>query len=391
MMVKEGGWTALVAVGLGSLGFLAGLIALALLPLSRKAGHIVGMLTLVIAFLAAAIGASGVALGRRQTDRVLSMPDIGRGTKSRVKAEGYREAQSSGRVGFGAALLPFLLGAAAALFGARKTEEEASSGVRWGFAIAGSGLVFLTAGGALAASRAKLPAPMQQSDAYLLDARDRVDADIDGGCTDLEEQLYQNYWHPKDRTFDPDPHAIVPDLDSVSTRCLRERFSRIKAGTSWTRPQWSPPFMDPYRMLQLSPLLVDEALRKEINDALEPLPSAAPTPSTSVHDTADPPILPAVNGRLPPEVVQRIVRYNMAGFRRCYEKGLQKNPQLEGKVTVRFVIGSDGSVTSASDGGSTMPDRDVIQCCVSRAKTLSFPAPEGGIVTVTYPFVFKID
>jgi TonB family protein len=96
-----------------------------------------------------------------------------------------------------------------------------------------------------------------------------------------------------------------------------------------------------------------------------------------------------VSGRLPPEIIQRIVAQNRPAFRRCYEDGLTRNPNLSGKVVVTFVIGTDGNVTSASDGGSTMPDPAVTQCILKRAKTMSFPAPEGGIVTVTIPLMFS--
>ena len=63
-----------------------------------------------------------------------------------------------------------------------------------------------------------------------------------------------------------------------------------------------------------------------------------------------------VSGRLPPEVIQRIVRQNFGRFRLCYENGLRNNPNLQGRVSVRFVIGRDGAVGSVGNGGSDMPD-----------------------------------
>lgn len=96
-----------------------------------------------------------------------------------------------------------------------------------------------------------------------------------------------------------------------------------------------------------------------------------------------------VSGRLPPQVIQRIVRQNFGRFRLCYEKGLIANPNLEGRVSVRFVIGRDGAVASASNGGSSLPDASVVSCVVSAYYGLSFPKPEGGIVTVSYPLTFN--
>jgi hypothetical protein len=96
----------------------------------------------------------------------------------------------------------------------------------------------------------------------------------------------------------------------------------------------------------------------------------------------------SVSGRLPPEVIQRIVRQNYGRFRMCYEQGLARNPNLEGRVSVRFVIGRDGSVSNVANGGSDLPDNGVVQCVVRAYYGLSFPQPEGGIVTVVYPIMF---
>jgi tetratricopeptide (TPR) repeat protein len=95
-----------------------------------------------------------------------------------------------------------------------------------------------------------------------------------------------------------------------------------------------------------------------------------------------------VTGRLPPEVVQRIVRQNFGRFRLCYENGLRSNPNLEGRVSVRFIIGRDGSVASTGNAGSDLPDASVVSCVIRSFSGLSFPQPEGGIVTVVYPISF---
>ncbi|MBN1605011.1 MAG: AgmX/PglI C-terminal domain-containing protein, partial [Polyangiaceae bacterium] len=95
-----------------------------------------------------------------------------------------------------------------------------------------------------------------------------------------------------------------------------------------------------------------------------------------------------VTGRLPPEVIQRIVRQNYGRFRMCYEQGLGRNPRLQGRVSVRFQIAADGSVTQPANSGSDMPDAGVVTCVLDAYSALSFPAPEGGAVTVVYPILF---
>jgi hypothetical protein len=96
-----------------------------------------------------------------------------------------------------------------------------------------------------------------------------------------------------------------------------------------------------------------------------------------------------VNGRLPAEVITRIVRQNFGRFRLCYENGLRSNPNLQGRVAVRFVIDQSGSVAMSGDGGSDLPDQAVVQCVVRGFGNLSFPQPEGGLVTVVYPISFS--
>jgi len=91
---------------------------------------------------------------------------------------------------------------------------------------------------------------------------------------------------------------------------------------------------------------------------------------------------------LPPDVVQRIVRQNFGRFRNCYESGLRTNPNLTGRVVARFVIGRDGAVSNVSAGGD-LPDSQVRSCVASAFYGLSFPSPDGGIVTVSYPIMLS--
>jgi hypothetical protein len=95
-----------------------------------------------------------------------------------------------------------------------------------------------------------------------------------------------------------------------------------------------------------------------------------------------------VNGRLPPEVISRIVRQNSGRFRLCYDNGLRTDPNHQGRVAVKFVIDRSGAVASAGDGGSDLPNAGVVSCVVRAFSNLSFPEPEGGIVTVVYPIIF---
>jgi hypothetical protein len=91
---------------------------------------------------------------------------------------------------------------------------------------------------------------------------------------------------------------------------------------------------------------------------------------------------------LPVEVIERIVRQNFGRFRLCYENGLRTDPTLEGNVRLRFVIEADGSAGVVSDAGSDLPDSSVVTCVQRAFGSLSFPAPSGGAMTVTYSVSF---
>ncbi len=98
-----------------------------------------------------------------------------------------------------------------------------------------------------------------------------------------------------------------------------------------------------------------------------------------------------IQGRLPPEVVKRIIRANFPRFRACYEQGLKKDPGLKGTVSVRFIIDTTGAVESASLSGGSLSDGQVAGCVLGVYRTLAFPEPEGGKVMVTYPIDFQND
>ncbi len=95
-----------------------------------------------------------------------------------------------------------------------------------------------------------------------------------------------------------------------------------------------------------------------------------------------------VSGRIPPEVIQRIVRPQFGRLRACYTAAVGPSSTLSGRVVIRFTILRDGTVGTAVDQGSTLESAAVIRCVAGVFLTLTFPAPERGVVTVTYPIQF---
>jgi hypothetical protein len=95
-------------------------------------------------------------------------------------------------------------------------------------------------------------------------------------------------------------------------------------------------------------------------------------------------------GRMAPEVIQRIVRSSYGTIRKCYEQGLTHEPTLEGRVSVRFIIETDGRTVDAVLQDNTVPDCRVATCIRDEFAKLTYPAPKGGKVTVVYPIFLKL-
>jgi TonB family protein len=96
-----------------------------------------------------------------------------------------------------------------------------------------------------------------------------------------------------------------------------------------------------------------------------------------------------VAGRLHPSRVQSVVRAHFSDVRLCYEAGLKRKADLQGRVHVKFTIGRDGAVTSATDHGSDLPDPDVVACVLDVFRKLRFQPPQRGVVIVTYPLTLQ--
>lgn len=98
---------------------------------------------------------------------------------------------------------------------------------------------------------------------------------------------------------------------------------------------------------------------------------------------------PIILGSLDKRLIDDVVKQHMNQIRYCYQRELNKDAALGGKVVVRFVIAADGSVSKSTIKSSSMGSDAVEQCISQRFLRFQFPAPAGGgIVIVSYPFMF---
>ena len=99
---------------------------------------------------------------------------------------------------------------------------------------------------------------------------------------------------------------------------------------------------------------------------------------------------PLILGALDKSLIDAVIKRYMNQIRYCYQRELSKNPSLAGKITVKFVIQKDGTVSSAVTKSTTMNNASVEECINGRFLKMIFPDPKGGgIVIVSYPFVFS--
>lgn len=89
------------------------------------------------------------------------------------------------------------------------------------------------------------------------------------------------------------------------------------------------------------------------------------------------------------EEITRIILSHRAELADLYGKALVRNPGFAGVVTVRMVIGADGSVREARVDASTTGVPGFDQAVVGRVLSWRFPAVAAGEVTGVYPFRFS--
>ncbi|GAB4299261.1 MAG: hypothetical protein Kow0090_14720 [Myxococcota bacterium] len=98
---------------------------------------------------------------------------------------------------------------------------------------------------------------------------------------------------------------------------------------------------------------------------------------------------PIILGSLDRELIRRVIHAHRNEIKYCYTRQLAINETLQGKIRVTFTIGGDGRVLNSSVKETTMNNFQVENCLVQKIKTWKFPEPKGGgIVIVTYPFIF---
>ena len=393
-MIQEAGPFGYLVLLLGALGLAVGFFAIVALLGKSPSAFTLGVATLLVAAAGAGAGIGGTFYGRSQVERAVAV--VGSSLdKERIMRQGYKEAQSSSWLGLFAALVPLGLGGAAAFGGSRlkrpptqvqrlvdpmmSTDEGAGQTIAAGVFV---GITLLACAGAWMVAHSALPKLRydfadDDSDAWglasvLEEAQTHRTART---CESLASAL-SSYWSASDlrewprQLRKPIPPALAA-WRAEADRCMTHALEQLEAGeeSEWTQAS-----------ILESALLQDDALHARA------LAFATKVPAAEASDG------PKVGmGSLPKEAIARAVRDASGQVRLCYERELTRTPTLEGKVTVEFVIGANGQVSSAKDASADpFPSAKVTECLLGVVRKLKFPRPVGGgVVTVRYPFVFK--
>ena len=94
-------------------------------------------------------------------------------------------------------------------------------------------------------------------------------------------------------------------------------------------------------------------------------------------------------GNIDREAVARAVNSHLQEVRACYERALLHNSGLAGKVVLEWTISTSGRVVAAKTRSSTLREASVESCILQTLKTWQFPVAKGGVVIVSYPFLFN--
>ncbi len=96
------------------------------------------------------------------------------------------------------------------------------------------------------------------------------------------------------------------------------------------------------------------------------------------------------SGGLPKEAIQKVLKQQLSSIELCYQKALEKNPNIQGGMILQLAIDLKGRVTKVSLVSSKLNDKNLEQCIIQKLKGLTLPTPGGTEkVTATISLNFK--
>jgi hypothetical protein len=96
------------------------------------------------------------------------------------------------------------------------------------------------------------------------------------------------------------------------------------------------------------------------------------------------------SGTIDREAIRRVLKANERTIRTCYERQLNRNPDLFGKLVLTWDITDGGRAVNVHVGSNELGSAEVANCIMDRLKTWKFPDPPANqTVEVSYPWFFS--
>lgn len=97
-----------------------------------------------------------------------------------------------------------------------------------------------------------------------------------------------------------------------------------------------------------------------------------------------------VTGSLDRSIIQRVMRRNSRQIRDCYQRALQTDPTLAGRLVYDIHIDEEGHVTAVTLVEDAIGSATMAECVERRLRRMRFPESESAF-TVGYPFSFTLE
>jgi outer membrane biosynthesis protein TonB len=95
-------------------------------------------------------------------------------------------------------------------------------------------------------------------------------------------------------------------------------------------------------------------------------------------------------GGMDKEAIRRVIREHYREIKNCYDRELQRSPDLFGKLVLQWDIEEEGRVSGAVVKNNALGNETVANCIISRLRTWKFPdPPKDQVGRVVFPFVFS--
>lgn len=184
--------------------------------------------------------------------------------------------------------------------------------------------------------------------------------------------------------------VVKNELGEEVEKCVRTLVAPINVGKS-ARPEkvaviaeWVPNYQPPKNALGV--------IGKGGTGMVTKRKAFGRTNGKSQKKTSRPKVTPgewSIEGGLDEKLARRVIRRHRRATIYCYEKRLQANPKLAGKLTIELTVEKSGRVGETKIADSSLDDAEVDDCIQRVHKRLRFPRPDDGEAKISYELTFS--